>query len=147
MAGIGQEVHTYLQTVSAVTDLTGTRGYPRVLPQNPTKDGNGDIEEAYTYRVITKRSVQHLTGLAGIAETRIQIDSYAAKETEAAELDEQIRLAMLATPPLTMGSTVVDKVLQVDTGSDEEPPTDGSDNWRYRYRSDYELTHDEATPS
>lgn len=140
MADIGTAVHTYLQSKSAVTTLCSTRGFPN----NPKK---GVARPYYVYALISSTHDKYLRGVSGIAFSRIQIDCYADRALDAYALHEQIRLAMMAQGPLTMGTVVVDDVTQEgDTRTSESPP-DAGDAWLYRYSTDYMLAHDEAIPA
>jgi len=140
MSGIGEAVYVYLQTVSEVTDLVSTRGYPGNLPKKPTLP-------AFTYAVISQASDASLQGSTGYVASRVQIDAYAAEDGDAAELATQIRLAMLAQPPPAMNGVEVDVVTKDGGFSRSEQPKDGSDAWRHRHSQDFRIGHEETIPS
>lgn len=140
MANPGYAVHQYLQTQSDVTDLVDDRGFANNSPQ--------DLDSVhYVYTTISTGEQQHLGAavICGFGVSRVQIDVWADDQTDAADAAEAIRLAMLATPPLTMGTLTVDKVLRDSGFNTSEEPVDGSDGWRYRVSQDFVLSHDEAT--
>ncbi len=139
MADIGRAVHVYLQTIPTVTAIAGTRGSPGILKKDVTLP-------AYTYRVISSNPHGHLGGPFGAVESRVQIDCYGT-HLQTYDLAERIRLAMLVqTRPLEMNSIGVDRVRHEGGRDLEQPPTDGSDNWRRLRSDDYMILHDEAQP-
>ena len=138
MADVGHAVHTYLQSKPTVTALASSRGYPNNAPESET----GTL---YVYAEISTDEQQHLgsSSISGIATTRVQVDAWSNDYLQASALAEQIRQAMLATRPITMGALTVDKVLRDGKFTDAHKPIDGSDGWRHRVSQDFLLTHNE----
>ena len=142
MASIGSELKTYLKTINAVTTLIGAGTVARIY-QHSAKQA---IAMPYVLiEVFIGTSNQHINGISGIATNRIQIDAYAATETEAYALAEAIRLAPLQMFRGTMGATTVHGVSSTEGyESGYEPPVKGGNQKRYFFSRDYFVTYSEA---
>lgn len=80
-------LYNRLSTYAGLTALVSTRIYPLVLPQDPTLP-------AVTYQTIG-RSMEDVRGSGPrYAETRIQIDCWAATYASAKSVAEQVRAAL-----------------------------------------------------
>lgn len=142
MAGagdIGRGVRTYLQTVSAITDVTSTRMYPDVLPQNATLP-------AIVFSVVSGLSVTHFTGSAELSQTRLQIDCIATTRITANSLGELVR-KNLEHYTGAGGSEYIKVALAESPRYDYDPPRDASDQGRYTHSRDYMIWHEEASVS
>lgn len=139
MSDIGRGVHTYLQTKSAVTDVSGTRGYPEVLPQKATLP-------AYTYSGVTATSEQDLDNGVGVAQTLLQVNCFGTTHITANNLREQIRLVMQGY----RGAAGSETILCVTVGNKldrYDPPLDGSDQGRYLRIIEFNISHREGIPT
>lgn len=90
MADIGAACRTKLVGTAAVATLLGTRVYPDHLPQSPTLP-------AAVYYGISGTDEPRLSGLAGFATQRIQLDAYASTRLAANALALAIRDALTAS--------------------------------------------------
>lgn len=143
MAGIADELKTYLKTISAVTALVGTGNDARIFKQDLKQ---GTALPAITIQVFAGRSEEHLGGITGMAANRVQVDCYATTEAGAYALAEAVRLAPLQMLRGTMGSTYIHSVNSnggYENGND--PVQRGTDARRYWTSRDYLITYQEAT--
>lgn len=79
-------LYTLLTGTSAVSAIVGTRIYPVVLPQKPTLP-------AITMQRIPGSRVRSTRGPSGLAQSRYQVDCWAATQTAAEELAGVVRAA------------------------------------------------------
>ncbi len=80
-------IYSQLSTYAGLAALTGTRIYPLLLPQDPTLP-------AVTYQTIS-RVMEEVRGAGPrYAETRVQIDCWAASYSSAKAVAEQVRAAL-----------------------------------------------------
>jgi len=126
---------TKLAATTAITDITSTRIYPEVLPQDGTVP-------ALTYQRVAGYEVASMDGVTGLARTTIQINCIAATYIEAKALRDAVRTALAGTSG-TWGSTTV----QACYGDGERDLPDlaiGTDANRRRVVSmDFEIWYDE----
>ena len=139
MSDIGKDIRTYLQTVSDVTDIIGTRMFPRMLPQ-------GEALPAIIFNVIGSRSVAHMGGAAGSARAMLQLDCYAETHLTANNLGETVRQALHGYIGTAGGRPVGSSLLE-NKREMYETPTDGSDLPAYRVMMEWEIWHEETVPS
>jgi hypothetical protein len=92
MVPIQQKIYEALAGFAALSALVGTRVYPDIAPQ----------DVARPFVVWQEISLQQMNDMSGSAESsglsnyHIQVTSWAAKATDARDLDKQVRLAMIA---------------------------------------------------
>lgn len=127
-----------------VTTLVGDRIRPDVLPI-------GDTLPAIRYETITRASEYHLGGASGTATSRVQFDAYGRTRREANALANAVNDVLSGLGGVTLGDDD-DQVRVFDLTRDNDytrvdPPTAGSDAYRYRRVQDYEITHTEPVPS
>lgn len=142
MADIVQATYTYLQTVTAVTALVSTRIRPDVLDPKETLP-------AIVLSEISSIPDQSLGGSVGGGQARIQADCYAIKPSDAVELRQQVRLAMINHGSnkgrhTALGSEVATGITVGTMFSWREQATDGSEAWRYVRTIDFLIGHKEA---
>jgi len=125
---IEEGLYDYLSTDVGVSALVSTRIYPGTLPQNWTNP-------AISYQRISGERVRNLTGPAGRARPRIQIDCWADSYSGAKALATAVRSAMDGYAGL-MGTTRVSSiVLESDTDFYE------TDIQVYRVSMDFWISH------
>ncbi len=139
MANVGQNVRTYLQTKSAVTDLISTRMYPLRLPQNATMP-------AITYQIVSRTHEEHMTGAAGLALARLQLDCYATTHAGSHALAEAVRASMHGYRG-TMGTDFMQMCHLDNDFDDVDDPRDASDDARYIFVQDWMIWVVESVPS
>ena len=137
---IGADVRTYLLTKSAVTSVLGTRIFPNVIPLKNT------TWPCVVYGIVSQAPAHHLTGGAGYAWTRIQLDVYATGPVSRDALVEILRDELQGFSG-TMGSSTVSAVKYENSLDLYEPPTDSSDVGLYRNTTDYWIRHNQAEPT
>ena len=140
MALIVKELQTHLEAQSGITNLVGTRIYSHHLRRDTA-----------TYPLITHQLVgndhEHmLSGAAGIASARFQIDCWGLKMSDVEALAEQVRLAMQGYQG-TMGSTCVKFTLFLNEFDLSESPKDASEQWLYRRVLEFQVKYAESIPS
>ncbi len=143
---LATDVRKYLLSKSAVTSVIGTRMFPAFHPQK------NSTYPLITYQVIVNTPAHHLTGGAGYAGTRLQLDGYAGSETERDQLTEVIRNQLQGFPQPggsnLMGSTVVDSVVAMGQRDLYEPPQNNADSGGlFRTSMDYWFRHQQAAPT
>ena len=141
---IGADVRTYLLTKSAVTTVVGTRIYPGFVPQKIS------TYPLVVYSVVSSIAKDLLTGGAGWAETRIQLDVYATTAVARDSLVEILRDELQGFPTTsskTMGSSTVTAVVYLNSLDLYEPPQDNSDTGLFRNSTDYWFRHSQAVPT
>lgn len=77
----------FLGNTSAISAVVAARIYPDQLPQNATLP-------ALTYTVIDRVGVDDLSGSAGKARRRVQVDSWASTRKASVALSEAVRRAL-----------------------------------------------------
>ena len=132
MADIGAATRTKLIGTSAVAALLGTRIYPDQLPQSPTLP-------AAVYYGISGTDEPRLSGLAGFATERIQIDAYASTRLAANALALAIRDALTSSWGRGTWGTVGVSGCNPEGGEryDTQELGDGSDERQFITSRDY----------
>ena len=128
---IEEGLYSYLSTNVGVSALVSTRIYPGTLPQNWTNP-------AISYQRISGVRVRNLSGPAGRATPRIQIDCWAESYSGAKALATAVRSAMDGYAGL-MGSTRVGSVVLESDLDFYEP-----DIAVYRVSMDFWISHIET---
>jgi hypothetical protein len=128
----------YLLSISAVTDIIGTRMSIMRLPQNVTLP-------AISYMIDNVWRVESQKGATGLVQTRMQIDHWASSMFAARELSEVTRKVLQGFRG-TMGiSPNVVKVSQIRFQSDLSFYHPDVNNFRVTH--DYHIWHDESLPT
>ena len=87
MPDISATIRSITLADASVSALVGSRMYSDILPQKATMP-------AITYEVVDTIANEHLTGIADVAQARIQINSVAKTRSEAIALADAVRLAL-----------------------------------------------------
>lgn len=103
---LSKGLYTYLQSVTAITDIVSDRVYPQHLPQNP-------VLPAITYTIISEDPVHDMQGSSGLNNATIQLDGWAETDDDRRELKREIRNALDGYKG-AMGSVTVQAVLLVN---------------------------------
>ena len=136
MADVGKAMRTRLLSVSAVTNLVGTRIYPLTLPQGVTLP-------AVRYQRISGNSDNYVAGTTGAAMARIQFDVFANSYASGEALREAIRQAI--DPFTGTSSGVIIHSCNAANHMDLfDFPVHGDSAGRYQMVSDYEIVHSET---
>lgn len=121
------DIRAFLIADADVTAIVGTRIFPLRIPQ-------GQALPAIRYVVIASSSDHHLGGTSGSAETTIQFDCYSETYSEAIDLGNKVRTALVASNngQHVAGSTNIYET-RLTAQSDETPfrEPDASDKWIY----------------
>ena len=142
MASVGENLKTYLKTVSAVTTLVGSGAAARIYTHLAKQ---GVATPFVIYEVFHGTSAETLTAIAGMAENRVQVDCYGATESEAYSLAEAVRLCLQMYRG-TFGDADATAIVSPDgyrTGIDN--PSKGGNQRRYWVSRDFEISYREAT--
>lgn len=129
MATIEENLFTYLNTVSGITNLVGTRIYPFRIAQ-------GSTMPCLTYqRISTPRIITHdVSGKTGtLASPRFQFDAWGTTYAQVKSITEALRDA------LNGKSSTGFQVALIEDESPEYAP----DEELWRSRSDYRIWHEE----
>jgi len=138
MADILEAIKTRLEAVSGVTDLVGTRIY--------TKAHQNKQHPLIWMQRITGGHTQGLSGSMGHAAPLIQITAQAYQKADAAEVAEQVRLALDGWSGNWAGVEV--QLMSIVNGpfDIDVPPKGGDDRWTHQKVTDYRASHQVATP-
>jgi hypothetical protein len=129
MATVEESLYTYLNTVSGITSLVGTRIYPFRIAQ-------GSTMPCLTYqRISTPRIITHdVSGKTGtLASPRFQFDAWGVTYAQVKSITEALRDA------LNGKSSTGFQVALIEDESPEYAP----DEELWRSRSDYRIWHEE----
>lgn len=132
MAAMEEALCSYILSKAAVTALIGSgsaaRLFALVLPQSCNlADG-----AAATYRIISGTEPGTLADRAGIVQSRVQITSFANTLSAAMALARAIKNSGIATlKGLSGGVDFRGSMIEEGINTYDEPPTDGSETWRY----------------
>lgn len=141
MSDIITGLRKHLMAATTVADLVGGRIYPGYLPQRP------GVFPAVVLSEISRESEQHLTGGAGLAHTRVQVDCYGETHLAAYAAREAIRRKVVPSTGGTWDTVVVADVGHENFRTDIDSPQDGSENWRFVAGFDLLISHEEAEPA
>lgn len=133
------DLFTALQANSGLTALIGDRLYRDRLPQ-------GAAYPAVVYQRISTTHAHHMTAASGLAEARIQFDSWATDAASAEAVAEKIRLALQGFRG-DLGSTSVRTCHLENTESGYDPPADSSDVAAHRVSQDFMVAYFESVPT
>ena len=137
MAKAGPAVRSKLLTVSAVTDLVGTRFRPDALSQKETLP-------AIAYTQLISDHLQGLGGPVGLSVARIVVGCFADTHVDAENLGDKVRIALDGESG-TFGSETVDICILEEMDQDYLEPRDASDKGLYVTNLIFSITLDEAT--
>jgi hypothetical protein len=136
MSKMSLGVHTYLQTVAAVTAASSGGGFADAPEPNP------DFP-FYVYREISYDPTYHLTG-CDFAQTRMQVDCYGLSPTTAEDLREAVRKAVNNYAG-AMGAETVHSCNVDSRFNDYEPPLHGQGAGRFIRSIDFVISHLETS--
>lgn len=134
-------VYKLLTDDATVGGLVSTRVYPVVVPQ-------GSSLPYISYQRVASRHVHSMDGVAGLAETTIQIDCYASTYSGGKALGEAVRLALdgyTGTP--VGGGTVIGGILLDGINDAPETPQTGGETIVHRVSMDFVIWYEEDKPS
>ena len=134
MADLEPVLVTRLKAFTALTDLTGTRIFPLILPQSPTYP-------AVTFQRISAERLSGMTAEHGMPQVRIQIDSYATTYASVKGVAAQVRAALQRWSDGTTNPAVLDVFIENEL-DDFEPDLE-SGGGVYRVIQDYIVHHRE----
>ena len=139
MPDISATIRTKTLADASISSSVGTRMYSDVLPQNVSLP-------AITYQVIDTLAHQHLSGIADVAQARIQIDCYAATRSAANALADDVRLALQGQNHTATGSQCILDILMPsgEVHSIDEAES-GSDIRRYVTTQDFQVSYRTTT--
>jgi len=130
------ELRARLVANGAVNGLVGTRIYPLMAPQNPTKP-------YVTFQRISGPRLQALGGAAGFGMARIQYDSWADTYTTAQALAAAIRNSFNGFIGKLSDGNSPASLRTVVVRLDNERDLFEEDTELFRVTQDYRLTHSE----
>lgn len=131
-------VRTFFLGKSAITDLVGQRIYPGHLPEA--------IDDAAIVLIeVSASSEAHLLGLSGLGQSRIRVQCYAAKRTDAVSIREAVRTSGLCNFGGLAGGVYFCGATIESRGQGADPPADGSDAWRWFEFVDFMVNYEETT--
>ena len=127
---IEEALDTYLQSNTDLTELIGTRLYPKKLPQKPTLP-------AVVYHRISGPREHSMDGSSGLAHPRFQFDMYGRTYAAAKDVSDKMRLALDAFKGTIGGVDINGAFLEDDSdGYDDDLEI-------YWFQADYEIWHNE----
>lgn len=127
MATIGEAIYAKLAATAGVTSIT-----PRIRVHR----GEQNIALPYlTYQIVSDVAEGYTAGNTGTRYATVQIDSWAASQSQAVSLANAVRACLSGWSNSSSPDTSPAR-LQSEVHEYEEP-TDGSDRGIYRVRQDY----------
>lgn len=144
MPSLESALKAYLKSKTAITSLVGTGDSARIYLNVPKQ---GVVLPYIVFEVFEGSSAEHLTGVSGIAENRVQIDCYGGDEESAHNLAEAVRLAPLQMFRGELMSGVFANSVSSPIGYrlGFDPPTAGGNDIRFWASRDYLVTYSEPT--
>ena len=131
---------TYLESKTAVTNLVGTRIYPRHLPRDNT------TYPVLTHQLISNNHLHVIGSAAGQSTARVQVDCWGLKLADVETLAEAVR-GILQGYSGKMGTVDVGFVMLVNDMDMHESPKDASEQWLYRRVMDFTVKYGESVPT
>jgi len=139
MADILSAIRTQLVASSGVTDLVSTRIVAGPLTQKITLP-------AMSINWVAGLHLDHLGGLSGYAEARVQVDSYSdVSAVQANSVREQARLALTGVGCVTWGGVYVHYCGDASDIPQYESPIEGERIGRFVAGLDVQICYAEAT--
>lgn len=137
---IATALYTHLRDDAGVSAIVGTRIYPMNAPP-------AAVLPYVTFQVIALDDLRHMTGVVGVAETLMQLDSWGVSAGVARSLKEAIRTALhgFSGP---MGDEALDvRSSTLRTARDDfERPAGGGTVGLYRVSQDFAIWHSVSVP-
>lgn len=139
---IADTLKTRLKAVSDVTDLIGEDTAARVFTQYQPQ---GSALPHVVIETFSGNSYEHLSGITGVAENRVQITCYGETETAAASLADLVRRSLQGYRG-TVGSQFINGITSPDgfESGDDRPSANGGNTYRFWVRRDYEVAYQES---
>ena len=139
MADIGKAIRLRLLNDTAVTDLIGTRLYPRRIPQ-------GVENPCAKYQMISSMREGALDGGSGIVNAMIQIDIFSDSHLEAETISEKIRERLQGFRGTESSVEILGCTL-INSRELLSAAVDASDDHDYRVILEFEIQHQETIPT
>lgn len=145
MSAVNTAIYSYLQGISALTALVGTRMYADANKQAI----NPNVDTKYPYIVWSKVSSvheHHQGGAAGLASERYEFDVHSLDALQAETVGDELRKALDGLHHTTMGSASLDvRSVHLQT---EDSGAIRLDNKTIEFivRLDFILVHAETVP-
>ena len=140
---------SHLAGKSLITDQVGQGDDARIFRNRARQ---GAPTPYIVIEVFEGSSLEHLNGISGLAENRIQVDCFAGTSSAAYDLGENVRLTRegngggLQMFRGTMAEIFVYGIQSEDGYREgDDPPEKGSDQPRYWHSRDYIINHSEPT--
>ena len=140
MADIGEAIITHLKTITAVTDLAGTRFRPDELAE-------GETLPAVRYTVMAEDGYKTHSGKVGLAETRLQLDCYATTRAAANDLADAIVDKLDGLADTEISSIQVFECFKDNRYYRAARPATGQGVSRRRVVLDFVIGHEIPTPT
>jgi hypothetical protein len=135
-------IKSHLKSKTQITGMIGAGAAARIYYEAPKQ---GVDPPFVTLFVFDGESYEHVGGIVGIAENRVQIDAYGANPQQAYDLAEFIRLSF-QTYRGTAGGLRFHNVSATNSYERTfDRPEKGSDRRRYTFSRDYFCTYEEST--
>jgi hypothetical protein len=139
MPNVGSSLRTKLLSYAGVSSLVGQRMYPDTLKQNSTLP-------AIVYRRVSTARDHQIDDVTRLAHSRFEFICVAASRVVADSIADAIR-----TSGICSFAGVVDSITllgaEIDSGEEygDDPPTDGSQVYRYWTSFDLMVHYQEAS--
>lgn len=132
-------VYKLMTDDATVAALVGTRIYPAIAPQST-------VTPYIVYQRIATQHLHTMDGIAGLAETTIQIDCYASTYGAVKALADAVRLALDGYTGTPVGDgTVIGGILLDNTNDNPESPQTGLETILQRVSMDFTIWYEEST--
>ena len=141
-ADLGLELKTYLKTVAAVTTLVGTGTSARIYFHQARQKA---AVPYIVFDIYGDHSFEHLSGIAGLIRSRVQINCYGTSSSQSHSLSEKVRLSLQGKRNLSVGSILmhgIESIEGFERGFDS--PETGDDTPRWYVERDYIMTYSET---
>lgn len=143
MPDLEDELIVYLKSKTPITGLVGVDGSARIYLGFPKQS----VQLPYiVFQVFDGVSSEHLKGVSGHAENRVQIDCYGATQQASKALAELVRHAPLQGYRGKIGDVFAMGI--TSTGGYRrgfDSPSQGSSQSRYWHSRDYFISYSERT--
>ena len=131
-------LYTFLSTIGEVTDIVGDR----IFPQHADEP----VYPCLIYSLVTQSHDHIVTGSAGTARARVQLDCWSYSLADCSIAIEAIRQHLQGFQGLLGTIEVVGSHLNNELDLSEKP-TDGSNRWLYRKTGDYTIRYRVPIPT
>jgi len=131
MSDLNAAVYDILSTTSAISAIVGGRIRPDALDQN-------EIIPAVVFWRVSGTSENTINGsVSGLARSRVTIESYSESRSEANDVAEQIRIALINARGTYAGTQVRNCLIDTHQQQFVENPNDGNSQMRYVTSQDF----------